>query len=150
MDPMSITTEMMVPGTVADLMEPLNGKLPETATVQEAIDFLRGADNARQITYLYTVDGSNRLTGLVVIRDLLLADPQQPLTSVMLPAPFSLPLSMAANDAVRAAVHRHYRSEEHTSELQSLMRNSYAVFCLKKTNHHTHINHPHLSHPLHK
>src|SRR3546814_1825759 len=26
----------------------------------------------------------------------------------------------------------HLRSEEHTSELQSLMRNSYAVFCLKK------------------
>src|SRR3546814_899199 len=25
-----------------------------------------------------------------------------------------------------------WRSEEHTSELQSLMRNSYAVFCLKK------------------
>src|SRR3546814_978424 len=25
-----------------------------------------------------------------------------------------------------------YRSEEHTSELQSLMRNSYAVFCLQK------------------
>src|SRR3546814_10908018 len=32
---------------------------------------------------------------------------------------------------------RLYRSEEHTSELQSLMRISYAVFCLKKT---THIN----------
>src|SRR3546814_14665778 len=29
------------------------------------------------------------------------------------------------------------RSEEHTSELQSLMRISYAVFCLKKTNHYT-------------
>src|SRR3546814_3186127 len=27
-----------------------------------------------------------------------------------------------------------YRSEEHTSELQSLMRISYAVFCVKKTN----------------
>src|SRR3546814_6814178 len=27
---------------------------------------------------------------------------------------------------------RFMRSEEHTSELQSLMRNSYAVFCLKK------------------
>src|SRR3546814_8040158 len=26
----------------------------------------------------------------------------------------------------------HERSEEHTSELQSIMRNSYAVFCLKK------------------
>src|SRR3546814_4738844 len=31
------------------------------------------------------------------------------------------------------------RSEEHTSELQSLMRSSYAVFCLKKKNYnHTH------------
>src|SRR3546814_2374738 len=43
----------------------------------------------------------------------------------------------------------HPRSEEHTSELQSLMRISYAVFCLKKkkkknkeymSNHTTHIN----------
>src|SRR3546814_8475306 len=30
-----------------------------------------------------------------------------------------------------------HRSEEHTSELQSLMRISYAVFCLKKKNMHT-------------
>src|SRR3546814_8587599 len=29
---------------------------------------------------------------------------------------------------------RRERSEEHTSELQSLMRSSYAVFCLKKKN----------------
>src|SRR3546814_1577653 len=29
------------------------------------------------------------------------------------------------------------RSEEHTSELQSLMRNSYAVICLKKKHHMT-------------
>src|SRR3546814_9057807 len=28
--------------------------------------------------------------------------------------------------------HRRHRSEEHTSELQSLIRISYAVFCLKK------------------
>src|SRR3546814_3108445 len=34
---------------------------------------------------------------------------------------------------VVAGDHRHaFRSEEHTSELQSLMRISYAVFCLKK------------------
>src|SRR3546814_8389099 len=31
------------------------------------------------------------------------------------------------------------RSEEHTSELQSLMRNSYAVFCLKKKKKNTRI-----------
>src|SRR3546814_6999495 len=32
------------------------------------------------------------------------------------------------------------RSEEHTSELQSLMRNSYAVFCLKKKKNKTQNN----------
>src|SRR3546814_10321435 len=32
-----------------------------------------------------------------------------------------------------------YRSEEHTSELQSLMRISYAVFCLKTKNNSQHI-----------
>src|SRR3546814_4650588 len=32
------------------------------------------------------------------------------------------------------------RSEEHTSELQSLMRISYAVFCLKKKKHKLHID----------
>src|SRR3546814_10500919 len=32
------------------------------------------------------------------------------------------------------------RSEEHTSELQSLMRISYAVFCLKKKKKDRHIN----------
>src|SRR3546814_4729918 len=36
---------------------------------------------------------------------------------------------------------RHGRSEEHTSELQSLMRISYAVFCLKKNTTITHYVH---------
>src|SRR3546814_5210242 len=34
--------------------------------------------------------------------------------------------------AVPQQIEEHFRSEEHTSELQSLMRTSYAVFCLKK------------------
>src|SRR3546814_2267902 len=33
--------------------------------------------------------------------------------------------------------HDQFRSEEHTSELQSLMRISYAFFCLKKKNYNT-------------
>src|SRR3546814_2978891 len=36
--------------------------------------------------------------------------------------------------------HRSRRSEEHTSELQSLMRISYAVFCLKKKKDHIHLH----------
>src|SRR3546814_1525512 len=35
------------------------------------------------------------------------------------------------------------RSEEHTSELQSLMRISYAVFCLKKKTEYITVQHPH-------
>src|SRR3546814_8512018 len=42
------------------------------------------------------------------------------------------PLRGGRGDAIGAA--RRQRSEEHTSELQSLMRISYAVFCLKKKN----------------
>src|SRR3546814_2330402 len=37
----------------------------------------------------------------------------------------------------RLVKQRPCRSEEHTSELQSLMRNSYAVFCLKKKTNNT-------------
>src|SRR3546814_2948016 len=40
--------------------------------------------------------------------------------------------------AILFVARRHGRSEEHTSELQSLMRNSYAVFCLKKKIHKKH------------
>src|SRR3546814_2528153 len=40
--------------------------------------------------------------------------------------------STCASDSRRCRVRSRRRSEEHTSELQSLMRISYAVFCLKK------------------
>src|SRR3546814_10287881 len=39
------------------------------------------------------------------------------------------------NPAIHGRAAKHGRSEEHTSELQSLMRISYAVFCLKKKKH---------------
>src|SRR3546814_4033763 len=40
----------------------------------------------------------------------------------------------SSSTAFDRAHERERRSEEHTSELQSLMRTSYAVFCLKKKN----------------
>src|SRR3546814_3231069 len=57
-------------------------------------------------------------------------------------------IAILAADAASAGAQRHGsaaaraeadagRSEEHTSELQSLMRISYAVFCLKKKKYHT-------------
>src|SRR3546814_4059314 len=53
------------------------------------------------------------------------------------------PLFAVASAAVLAtspeAIDAAVRSEEHTSELQSLMRISYAVFCLNKKKHDSHI-----------
>src|SRR3546814_9297693 len=55
-------------------------------------------------------------------------------------------IQRVAEDRVLQVRHVHAdlvgRSEEHTSELQSLMRISYAVFCLKKKNTEYH---PHLT-----
>src|SRR3546814_4131646 len=45
--------------------------------------------------------------------------------------PFSAFTSACNCEFAKSCIHR---SEEHTSELQSLMRISYAVFCLKKKN----------------
>src|SRR3546814_6314702 len=56
----------------------------------------------------------------------------------------AVPRARTAGEAEAAREGRAYslrgqgRSEEHTSELQSLMRISYAVFCLKKKKKHTH------------
>src|SRR3546814_6605107 len=58
------------------------------------------------------------------------------------PRKFAAEPDVGAHRALRRldrplAAQTHRRSEEHTSELQSLMRISYAVFCLKKKNKHT-------------
>src|SRR3546814_2793442 len=47
----------------------------------------------------------------------------------VLPGTFTLPVDVREGDWIEID---QVRSEEHTSELQSLMRISYAVFCLKK------------------
>src|SRR3546814_10294069 len=57
------------------------------------------------------------------------APAKAPVESETAPAPS--PATVTATAPVEAPAER---SEEHTSELQSLMRISYAVFCLKKKN----------------
>src|SRR3546814_3963845 len=52
-------------------------------------------------------------------------------SSLQFVAGFRRPIRHLVENAVEIT-HRTTRSEEHTSELQSLMRISYAVFCLKK------------------
>src|SRR3546814_8526776 len=57
----------------------------------------------------------------------------------------------ALKEVARVGLHREQllRSEEHTSELQSLMRISYAVFCLTKKKHNT-IYKKHITRNIHQ
>src|SRR3546814_7576378 len=56
-------------------------------------------------------------------------DPSLPFANINEDALVQVMINLLKN----AAEALEHRSEEHTSELQSLMRISYAVFCLKKT-----------------
>jgi magnesium transporter len=98
----------VVENTVGEVMDPAVAVLPGTTTVQEAIVFLRNHETPQQITYLYVTNAEDKLIGLIVIRDLILAQPHQTLTDVMLPEPFALTADMDLADAVKAAIHRHY------------------------------------------
>src|SRR3546814_6881999 len=61
----------------------------------------------------------------------------------ILEAPSMFAVATIVGETLRNVVMRHSRSAEHTSELQSLMRISYAVFCLKKKTNVTHQYHTH-------
>src|SRR3546814_1807569 len=65
---------------------------------------------------------SSRMDGLELLEEIKKRDPSLPV----------LMISGHGNIDTAVAAIRKGRSEEHTSELQSLMRISYAVFCLKK------------------
>lgn len=80
---------------------------PET-TVKEAITEIRDLVSRMMITYGYVVDADNQLIGLLVMRDLMLASPDQPLSEVMQTHLFSLHPEAPVADAMAAMVRRHY------------------------------------------
>lgn len=96
------------PGNVGELMEPARGNFATTTTVGEAIEWLKAATEPQQITYLYVSDAQDRLTGLVVPRDLLLASADTRLADIMLQTPFRLAPQDTVGDAVQATMKRHY------------------------------------------
>ncbi len=94
--------------TVRDLMTPPVGVFKGANTVAETIEVLREATKSAFITYCYITDEAGRLSGLVVMREMLLAKPDDKLAEIMIREPFALPDTMPLDEALRQALGRHY------------------------------------------
>ncbi len=94
--------------SVGWLMEPPVGVFRPGMTVAETIEGLRKLTQRAFITYGYVTDDENRLLGVLVMRDLMLARPQQELREIMYTQGlFWLEPQMELTDAMRASVNRH-------------------------------------------
>lgn len=95
-------------GSVGHLMDPVWAVFSPQTTVQQAIEELRHLVKREFITYGFVVDATDKLVGVLVMRDLLFADPQTPLHQVMVTEPFSLQADQPLMDAMREVLTRHF------------------------------------------
>src|ERR1700730_5439873 len=94
--------------TVGRLMERPVALFRPAHTVREAVDMLRVMVKEAFITYGYVTDAHGALLGVLVMRDLLLADPAQRVADIMIRDPFFLTPRASVSEAVRAVWNKHY------------------------------------------
>lgn len=94
--------------SVGWLMEPPVAIFRPGMTVRDTIEGLRKLTKRSFITYGYVTDEANRLLGVLVMRDLMLAPPSQTIGEIMYPGVFSLRPDMELTDAMKATVNRHF------------------------------------------
>lgn len=94
--------------SVGWLMEPPVAVFRPTLTVGEAIEELRGLTRTAFVTYAYVTDDSNKLLGVLVMRDMMLADRRARLKEVMYTNVFTLRPDMQLTEAMKACVGQHY------------------------------------------
>ena len=94
--------------SVGWLMEPPAAVFRPTMTVHETIEALRKLTKKAFITYGYVTDESDKLLGILVMRDLMLARPDQKLSEIMLASIFALKPEMELTEAMKATVNKHY------------------------------------------
>lgn len=76
--------------------------LPDSISVEQAVAELRRiGQEAEQVYYVYAVDASGRLSGVLSMRDLIFAPPHQPLSAVKRPEVVSVPVTMDQEDVAR-------------------------------------------------
>jgi len=94
--------------TVGQLMDPCVALYRPDTLVSDTIADLRELIQHEFVTYAYVVDPDNIPLGLVVMRNLLFAQPDQTLDQIMMPKPFTLSASTKIMDAMKQVLTRHY------------------------------------------
>jgi len=93
---------------VGDLMSPALAVFRPETTVAEATEAIRELSRAALVTYCYVTDEEGRLSGVVVMRDMLLATPETRLDAIMLKDVFAFPRDCKLEDALKTAAAKHY------------------------------------------
>jgi len=96
------------PGTIGRLMAPPFADFSAVMTVAEAIERLRAIVTKALVSYAFVVDGRGRLEGVLVFREMMLADPRQRVSEVMIRNPFHLKAEMPVMDAMREVLKWHH------------------------------------------
>jgi len=94
--------------SVGWLMEPPVAVFRPQMTIRETIEALRVLTKKAFITYGYVTDEKNTLLGVLVMRDLMLGDPDKLLSDVMWTRVFALQPDMSLPEAMKASVNRHF------------------------------------------
>lgn len=94
--------------SVGWLMEPPVAVFRPKMTVRQTVEAMRLLTKRAFITYGYVTDEQNKLLGVLVFRDLMLAEPDKPLSEVMYTNLFWLEPTMALTDAMKSTLNRHF------------------------------------------
>jgi magnesium transporter len=94
--------------TIGRIMDPPVGVFPPEMAVAAAIEQIRELVKRAFITYGFVTDGEGKLLGILVMRELMLASPEQILDQLILRSPFYLRPEMPLMDAMKAVLARHY------------------------------------------
>jgi magnesium transporter len=94
--------EQYPPDTAGGIMTTQVTALPQNWTVEQAIAELRRIkQEVGQLYYVYVVDETRRLVGVLSMRDLILARPESTLAEIMIPGVKSVPATMDQEEVAR-------------------------------------------------
>jgi len=92
-------------GRMMEMPEPV---FISSCKVRDVIEKLRIYTRERNVVYAFAVDKDMRLEGIIVMRDLLFADPEELISDIMVSEPFYFTATTSIDEAMRAVLLRHY------------------------------------------